>query len=415
MDLIRQNKNFRLVFLGALVSSVGDVLFNFAMGLYILELTHSAFMLSLYGTIGGVTWLLLAPFGGVMVDRIPRVKVIYWTDFIRGLNIILCGFVILFVDNVNVIMTCLCLSSVISSLNGALFGPASQAIIPLTVDNEQLIKANSLMSLMYGIKDVFGMLLAGILYSWLGPVVIIFINGLSFIVSGITEVFIQLDEGELLKRAQESHMLTDLKEGCRYILSQNKAILLLLIILNFKNLALGPVQSVLVPYLMNEHLNVNEMYLSALYVAMALGGILGSLWVSKGQTLNTYQTMKQSLWVLMICMGVQWMLFELVEVQRIPYLGFFSNLFVIFIVSGAINVLFYVPVMASLQRVVSAEFYGRVMSLFTMISSITAPLSLMCGGILIDYFGISMIYVFALIFLALSIYLMKKWKTLKQL
>ena len=35
MDLIRQNKNFRLVFLGALVSSVGDVLFNFAIGLYI--------------------------------------------------------------------------------------------------------------------------------------------------------------------------------------------------------------------------------------------------------------------------------------------------------------------------------------------------------------------------------------------
>lgn len=224
MDLIRQNKNFRLVFLGALVSSVGDVLFNFAIGLYILELTHSAFMLSLYGTIGGVTWLLLAPFGGVMVDRIPRVKVIYFTDFIRGINILLCGLVMLTVDHVNIIMACLCLSSVISSINGALFGPASQAIIPLTVEEEQLVKANSLMSLMYGIKDVFGMLLAGILYSWLGPIVIIFINGFSFIMSGITELFIKLDESELLKRAQESHVLTDLKEGCRYILCQNKAI-----------------------------------------------------------------------------------------------------------------------------------------------------------------------------------------------
>lgn len=77
--------------------------------------------------------------------------------------------------------------------------------------------------------------------------------------------------------------------------------------------------------------------------------------------------------------------------------------------------LLYVPVMASLQRVVSAEFYGRVMSLFTMISSITSPLSLMFGGILIDYVGISMIYLFSLFFLALSIYLMKEWKTLKQL
>ncbi len=415
MDLIRQNKNFRLVFLGALVSSVGDVLFNFAIGLYILELTHSAFMLSLYGTIGGVTWLLLAPFGGVMVDRIPCVKVIYFTDFIRGINILLCGLVMLTVDHVNIIMACLCLSSVISSINGALFGPASQAIIPLTVEEEQLVKANSLMSLMYGIKDVFGMLLAGILYSWLGPIVIIFINGFSFIMSGITELFIKLDESELLKRAQESHVLTDLKEGCRYILCQNKAILWLLIILNFKNLALGPIQSVLVPYLMNEHLHVNEMYLSALYVAMALGGILGSLWVSKEKVLKTNETIKKSLWTLIICVGIQWALFELLELGRIPYLGFFLFLFILFIISGAINVLLYVPVMASLQRVVSAEFYGRVMSLFTMISSITSPLSLMFGGILIDYVGISMIYLFSLFFLALSIYLMKEWKTLKQL
>ena len=153
MNLIRQNKNFRLVFLGALVSSVGDVLFNFAMGLYILELTHSAFMLSLYGTIGGITWLILAPFGGVLVDRMSRVKVIYLTDFIRGINILLCGMVILWVKNPNIIMFCLCLTAVISSANGALFGPASQAVIPLSVEEDELVGANSLMSLMYGIKD----------------------------------------------------------------------------------------------------------------------------------------------------------------------------------------------------------------------------------------------------------------------
>lgn len=78
--------------------------------------------------------------------------------------------------------------------------------------------------------------------------------------------------------------------------------------------------------------------------------------------------------------------------------GILLFLFILFIISGAINVLLYVPVMASLQRVVSAEFYGRVMSLFTMISSITSPLSLMFGGILIDYVGISMIYLFSLFF-----------------
>ena len=397
MNLIKENKNFRLVFLGALVSSIGDVLFNFAIGLYILHITHSAFMLSLYGMVGGITWILLAPFGGVLVDRLSRVKIIYWTDMIRGCTFLLCGMMMLFIKDPTILMIGLCVTSIISAMNGALFGPASQAIIPLTVESDKLMKANSLMSLMYGIKDVIGMLVAGVLYAWIGPIIIVFINGISFIVSGITEMFISIEE---TVSESKNQVLKELKEGFRYILSQNKAIIFLLVIINLKNLALGLIQSVLVPYLMNEQLQANEMHLSYLYVAMALGGVVGSLLVSQNYFKDkTFQMLKISLIILMITLVFQWGIFHLLLIDVVSYLGFLIVLFSVFVISGSINVLFYVPMMVSLQQLVHADFYGRVMSLFTMISSITTPISLMMGGVIIDYLGIDAMYIFSMIFL----------------
>ena len=408
MNLIKENKNFRLVFFGALVSSIGDVLFNFAIGLYILDITHSAFMLSLYGVVGGITWILLAPFGGVWVDRLSRVKIIYWTDLIRGCTFLLCGMMMVFIKDRTLLMIGLCVTSIISAMNGALFGPASQAIIPLTVESDKLMKANSLMSLMYGIKDVIGMLVAGVLYAWIGPIIIVFINGISFIISGITERFISIEE---TVSESKSQVLKEFKEGFGYIISQNKAIVFLLVIINLKNLALGPIQSVLVPYLMSEQLQANEMHLSYLYVAMALGGVVGSLLLSQNYFKDkTFQIMKISLFILMITLVFQWGIFHLLLIDVVSYLGFLIVLFLVFVISGSINVLFYVPIMVSLQQLVHADFYGRVMSLFTMISSITTPISLMVGGVIIDYLGIDAMYIFSMIFLVISLVFIKNLK-----
>ncbi len=49
-----------------------------------------------------------------------------------------------------------------------------------------------------------------------------------------------------------------------------------------------------------------------------------------------------------------------------------------------INVLIQVPILSPLQKVIEPSYYGRVMSLFTMLISITAPISLMIEGAVID-------------------------------
>lgn len=411
MELLFKNRNYTLVFFGFLVSSIGDVLFNFAIGLYILDLTHSALSLSIYSAIGGVTWIILAPFGGVLSDRWSRVKIIYITDLVRGVTMLGCGAVILLTDNTQMIMSTLYVTTFLIAVNGALFGPASQAIVPMTVKQEELIRANSLISLMFSVKDVFGLLLAGLLYTVLGPVKIIFIDGISYILSGISEMFIQIKEQESKLHKASSHILYELKEGFHYIVVENRKILLLLAIINGVSLSFAPIQSIVMPYMLNEQFKAPDIHLSFIYMAVALGGIIGSLIISKKETNRFNNHVIQYAFIgLLLALLVQGVGLVLVNAQIISYRIYLMVLVISFILSGLSNMFYHIPVYTSVQKIVPSQYYGRVMSLFTMLSSITMPISMTVGGYILDTYGTVILYVIAIVIMSLTLGLVKKSK-----
>lgn len=84
------NRNYRLVFLGALVSEFGALLYSFAVGFYILEISgNNAFLQGLYLALCGVALMLFTPVGGVLGDRINKAKIMYFCDYVKGGMIIL--------------------------------------------------------------------------------------------------------------------------------------------------------------------------------------------------------------------------------------------------------------------------------------------------------------------------------------
>ena len=73
-----RNRNFRLVFLGALVSELGAILYSFAVSFYILEISgNNAFLQGLYLGLCGVAMLVFTPVGGVLGDRKNKAKIMY--------------------------------------------------------------------------------------------------------------------------------------------------------------------------------------------------------------------------------------------------------------------------------------------------------------------------------------------------
>ena len=89
-DNVFRNRNFRLVFLGALVSELGAILYSFAVSFYILEISgNNAFLQGLYLALCGAAMLVFTPVGGVMGDRISKAKIMYVCDYLTGGMILL--------------------------------------------------------------------------------------------------------------------------------------------------------------------------------------------------------------------------------------------------------------------------------------------------------------------------------------
>ena len=78
------NRNYRLVFFGALVSELGAILYSFAVSFYILEITdNNAFLQGLYLALCGGMLLLATPVGGVLGDRFNKAKIMFLCDYMN--------------------------------------------------------------------------------------------------------------------------------------------------------------------------------------------------------------------------------------------------------------------------------------------------------------------------------------------
>ena len=90
--------------------------------------------------------------------------------------------------------------AVILGINSAFFSPASQSLLKFIVDEEDLHQASSYMQGSMNLQSILGLVLGGIAYATLGINVIFLINGVAYIFSGVTEIFIHYEA----KQNQES-------------------------------------------------------------------------------------------------------------------------------------------------------------------------------------------------------------------
>ena len=90
---IFKNRNFNLLFAGVMVSNIAHVLFSFAISLYILRIANAAYGIekaaliqAAYLAVSGIILLLFMPVGGVLADKLNKVRTMYITDYIRGIH-----------------------------------------------------------------------------------------------------------------------------------------------------------------------------------------------------------------------------------------------------------------------------------------------------------------------------------------
>ncbi len=197
---IFKNKNFNLLFAGVLVSNIAHVLFNFAISLYILRIAKEAFgveqaalIQAAYLAVSGIILLVCMPFGGVLADKMNKVRIMYLTDYIRGITIGLVSVAVLFIDHAGTLLIILFIMNVILGVNSSLFNPASGSLLRFIVKDEELQQASSYMQGSANLQNIIGLILGGIIFATLGIFWIFVINAIGYVISAISEMFIRYD------------------------------------------------------------------------------------------------------------------------------------------------------------------------------------------------------------------------------
>ena len=399
------NRNYRLVFLGALVSESGALLYSFAVGFYILEISeNNAFLQGLYLALCGVALLLFTPVGGVLGDRVNKAKIMYVCDYIKGGMIILAAILMMILPSPAAHIVILFILGILGNVVSGLFNPAAGAMLPNIVQPEQLQQANAYFSIKTSMESILGVILAGILYAVL-PINVLFIAvGACFIASGISEMLIRYAHTTSAEPITLRLAVSDMKEGIRYLRVQ-KAILAILGAALFINFFIAPVTGNFIPYFIKTDLETAPAYLfdsilkpelwsSMFSVCIGASSLIGAVIMSvrKQEEKCGLKVAKRlcvfSVVMIGLAIGYWWLVASDVSLNAF-LLVFSAGCLAIGFLLSLINI----PLNTTIQRRVERNKLSKVGSIVSVGSQGMIPIASVLAGAALQAFGSTMLLV----------------------
>lgn len=221
---VLRHRNYRLLWLGTLVSNSGDWMDQIALNWLVLQTTGSAVALGLVNLVRAVPILALTLIGGVAADRFERRRLMMASQAV-GMALALLLAVLVATGNAD-----LPLILAVAAGRGATVAfnqPARHTLVSEIVPRESLPSAIALNSLTFNLTKVIGPLLAGVIIARWGTAACFAVNGLSFIVVLWSLAAMQFPS-RAAREGSES-VLAALKVGFAY-LGTNPTVLLLVLV-----------------------------------------------------------------------------------------------------------------------------------------------------------------------------------------
>ena len=273
------NRDFFLLWQGQTVSQLGNQAFTIAMAFWVKEATGSATLMGLLMTLSALPGVLLAPFGGTFADRHSRIKIIVGCDLVAGVASLGLGLVMLTSTSTSLILPLLFAVTVLIGIIRAFFMPAVSSAIPDLVPAERLAAANSLNYFSIQSSVFAGQAAGGVLYRVLGAPFLFVADGVTYLFSGVTEMFIKDTWKKPEEKPREggafSAFLHETGEGLRYVWGRTgmRDFILVACLLNF---LCTPI-FVLLPFYVDATLGAGADWYGFLLAGMSIGSVVGYL------------------------------------------------------------------------------------------------------------------------------------------
>ncbi len=359
-----RHRNFQLYFGGQLISNIGTWMQVIAQAWVVYQIGHSELILGLVAFASAIPVLLITPWAGVVVDRMPRRTLLMMTQ--TGAMLLAFAMAALTFTNLIQEWQVVVLAALLGVVN-AFDAPARQAFVPEIVTREDLPNAIAMNSMMFNSARVIGPAVAGLTLAAVGAAWCFTINGISFLAVLVGLWLINLPDRRVVHTASPWSQLVS---GLRYTAKHRDLYTLILISLVFS--VFGISYATILPAFVENTLHQGAAAYGWINTATGLGAVTGAFLLMYGLS---HGRRGKLLVAVNIAFPILLMAFAF-TVSFVPALLLAFGLGLGFMMQ-------FTTLNTLLQTRVEDSFRGRVMGLYTLTFFGFAPF----GNLLIGYLG----------------------------
>jgi len=373
-----RHRSFALLWSGQTISRLGDSLYSVALAWWVLQATGSAAAMGTVLIFSFAPMLIFLLIGGVAVDRLPRLRVMFVTDLVSGLVVMV---VAVLAATGRLEVWHVYIASMIFGFLQAFFFPAFNAVMPDVTPAEALPSANSLTSLSHQLSGIVGPAVGAWLIAGYGTPVAFFVNGLSFFVAaGCVLPLLRAAEPPRVA-GPRGNVWHDLRDGIGLVLHE-PWLWITITFFAFTNITISGPRQVALPFLVDRTLHANVSVLGFLYSAGAAGSVLGALVLGARKRLRRRGLVCYAATVLSGLAALATGLWPQVAVAAV-------SIFIIWLCATVFGLLWT----NTLQEMVPRDKLGRVTSIDALGSFVLLPLGFGLSGWATDRFGPPLVFI----------------------
>jgi MFS family permease len=371
------HRNYRLYWLGQLVSIFGTWMQSIGQTWLVLQVTHSAFQIGLVGALQGLPILFFSLVGGVFADRWPKRRILFLTQALSMAQALaLFGLV----ATHSLAVWELYLLALLLGVTNCVYRPTSQAFLAELVERDDLTRAVALYSSIATVGRILGPSLAGLLIAARGVAPLFLLNGISYVAVLVAlalmdprQLYGQANPQSVQREGQPTSTWRHIREGLGYVW-RTPALLVVIVIVGLV-LLFGSNFNVVLPVFATQTLSAGARGFGFLFAAFGVGSLLAALGLAARNPTPTVRLVLLGSLVFSILV----MVFGLMH-------GYLPALALITAVGGAET--FFAELAATMvQRLAPDHLRGRVVSVYILFFDGTLPLGYVMVGWLTATYG----------------------------
>lgn len=267
-------RDYRLYWMGILASFMGNWMQNVAMGWYVYLLTNDQFLLGLVPFLGQLPITLFGLFGGVVVDRFERRRLVLVTAFI---SFFLAAILAVLALNHMLAFWHVVLIAVIGGFVMTVDGPSRQAIVMDILGPELMPIGIAMNSVAFNISRILGPVLGALLMAWQGAGWCFAINSLSYLVIVVMMLFVTVRPNE--RSYVQGSAWLDVLAGVRMV--QRNPLMKAILSLDAVICLFGLAYVALLPVYAKDIYRAGQQGLGTMFSATGVGALCGAIMLGR--------------------------------------------------------------------------------------------------------------------------------------